>query len=304
MIPKRDKDTDIASEVAQGQLFRKRLLAMAEDAASRFMNGEDLNDVIANIAGKEHLNRIQIQRLVEEANTLAYNKRYDQVRREKDRRISFEIAELSKVIDRMGLEAPVEEDNPNWVTGKEGAGEMNKAAGIEPSYLHNPNARLEQKREKMLEKQASFDKVERERQAKALEKSIQSTTFKIANSLVATERLYKTANAVFNTLLDDVQLSDDVIAGIQKKASEIAAVLVQNKKVRPTFTVSLEVAPQEKVASLVLGEHSLLHTERPGRKEDPKVTPTVDVSTYQQLIDLAKKIEAEQSRATSQPEGV
>lgn len=297
MIPKRHKDTDIASEVAQGRLFRQRLLKAAEEAASRFMDGEDLNDAVAAIAKREGFTRVQIQRLVEEANTLAYNKRYDQVRREKDRRITYEIAELSKVIDRMGLEAPVEEMNPNWVTGEEGGGEMNKAASAEPLQFHNPNANLDAKREKMLEKRASFDKVEKDKQLERLHRSLHSNIFKVANALVMTERLYKTAGTVFNTLLDDVTLPDAAVEGIQKQASEIANVLAQNKKVRQGFTVNLEVNPREKVANLVLGEHSLIGNSSSGRTQDPKVTPTADVATYQQLVDLAKKIEAEQSQA-------
>lgn len=299
-IPKRTKDTDVASEVAQGRAFRQQVIKLAEEAATRFMQGEPLNDILAAIANRDHLNRLQIQRLVEETNTVAYNKRYDLVRKDKDRRISFELAELSKVIERMGASAPPEIENPNWVTGEPGEGEMTKAAGVTTQVRHNANANIDAKRQFLMEKKASAAEQQTLAQWEQLQRSIQSGIFKVANSLVMTERTHKKGNALFNTMLDDASLSDDLVEGIRKKASEIAKTLVDTRHAHAGFMVSLEVKATEKVASLLLGEYSFLKTAGDSSKlAPPKMTPTSDISTYQQLVDLAKKLQAEQQVAHS-----
>jgi hypothetical protein len=296
-IAKRDKATDIAGEVARGKDLRQRIMTCADEAATRFMNGGNLNDIVADISKRESFNRLQIQRLIEESNTIAYSKRYDQVKKEKDRRFTFDLAELSRVIEKMGDQAPPAVDNPNWVTGKPGDGEMDKSASVEFSPLHNPNMRTKEAREKLLEKRAAFDKVEKSAEHHVLTREINSGIFKIASSLVRTEQVHRRGNQTFNTLLDDVSLRDDLVSGIQKKAAEITQSLIDTRRIHSGFTCSLEVNPAEKVANLLLGEHSLIKAAHDVSKvEAPKVAPTSDISDYQQLIELARKIQVQEQQ--------
>lgn len=300
MIPKREKTTDIASEVAQGALFRKRIVSLADEVSNRFVkNGDNLNDVIAEVAKRESFNQLQVQRLVEEANTIAYNKKYSEIKKERDRRISFELAELSKVLEIMGPDAPEKIDNPNWVSGKSGEGNINKEAStIETSYLYNLNSRIDDSRNRLLEKKASAERKQLEKEFKQLQTQIKSDVFKVANSLVMTERLHKVANETFNTMLSDIQLDDGLIEGIQKKACEISERLVSLGRAVPSFNVSLEVNPTEKVANVLLGEYSLIkQAEESIKAKEPKIAPTADVSQYQQLIELAKSIQQNQEQS-------
>jgi hypothetical protein len=296
-IPKRTKDTDIATEVAQGKALRQRIIKLADEAGERFMAGSNLNDVIAEIANRENFNRIQIQRLVEETNTVSFHKRYEKVRKDNDRRISFELADLNKIVDIMGATAPPEITNPNWVTGEAGEGKMDKAAHVMTAPLYNANTKTDDMRSRMMEKQASA--VEKERMAnwEKSQRAIGSCIFKIANSLVMTEKLYKKANAVFNSLIEDGQLDEGTIQDIQKKASEIKEGLINTRRAQPSFEVNLKVDHTEKTASLLLGEHSFLKTAEHTMVATPKVMPTSDVSTYQQLVDLANKLRVEQTNA-------
>lgn len=298
VIPKRTKDTNIANEVAQGKLLRQKIIKLADEASDRFMAGGNLNDILAEIANRENFNRLQIQRLVEESNTVAYNKQYDTLRKDNDRRITFELAELNKIVAAMGASAPPEVENPNLVRGEEGEGKLNKTASVEIKPLFNANANIDSRRSQLMEKKAAAEGQTKMAHWEKLQRSIRSNIFKIANSLVATEKLTKKANVVFNTLLDDITFDHDTIEGIQKKASEIAINLVDTRRANTKFAIDLQVNGTEKIASLVLGEHSFLKTAADlTTLTIPKVSPTVDVSSYQQLVALGKQLVAEQNEA-------
>lgn len=301
MIPIRDKKTDIAAEVAQGKSLQKKILALSNEAATQSISsGDDLNMVIASIAKREGFNRLQIQRLVEESNTVAYNKRYDKLRSSHDRRITFPIASLEGVVKKMGFSAPPEIKNPNLATGGAGEGEMAKAASvqIETSPIHTPHSKVRERHEKQLEKTAALQKQKDERNLTRLEKERNSTLFKIANSLVMSERQHKNGNELFNTMLSDVSLSDQNKNEIVKKASTIAEHMVKTKRSHPGFMVTLSQNSTDKVANHVLGEYSLVKQAEDSLKvKEVKVQPTVDIADYSQLIDLARKLESQQAVA-------
>jgi hypothetical protein len=298
LIPKRTKDTNIATEIAQGKLLRQRIIKLADEAGERFMAGDNLNDVIAEIANRESFNRIQMQRLVEETNTTAFNKRYEVVRKDNDRRISFELANLDRIIEIMGATAPPEVSNPNWVTGEAGEGKMDKAAGVTYPTLFNANTKVDDMRSRMMEKKASAQERTNLATLAKSQRIMDSCIFKIANSLVMTEKLYKKGNVVFNTLLEDSPLDTGMIEDIQKMASEITKGLINTRRAHPSFVTEFKVDHTEKTASLLLGEYSFLKTAAEHTMvAPPKVNPTSDVSTYQQLVDLANQLRMEQTHA-------
>lgn len=296
MIPIRDKRTDITGELAAGKKLHEKIKALANEVADRsIQSGEDLDTVIAEISKREGFNQIKIQRLVEEGNTVAYNKRYDKLRNSNDRRIDFPVASLAGVVKEMGADAPPDEVNPNISKGKSGDGSMDKAASIhiEPSYIHSPNAKLDERKQKYEQKLQALKERRTGQEKKADERAYNSAIFKVANSLVMTEKMYKTANEVFNTLLSDIELPKEAVEGIVKKAAEIGEQMVKTRKVVPGFMITLSENPTEKVASHLLGEYSLLkeaETHSP-KVRSIKVQPTMDVANYNQLINLAGELQ-------------
>lgn len=295
MIPNRTKDTDIASEVAQGKFLRKRIQQSAELVSSRFMEGEGLNEVIAEVAKRENFNQLQIQRLIEETNTIAFNKRYTALKAMNDRRISFELAELPKVLEHMGTDAPPVVENPNWVSGRGGEGEMTKSASFQ---LHSPNAKVDKMRKELQERKQAEAMKSLEKRASSLDKEIESSIFKIANTLVESEKRFKNSNVIYNSMLSDVTFNDSFSEGIAKKASEIATYLTETNRTSPDFVLSLTVNPTEKVASSVLGGYSLLkQAETEKSFAPPKISPMQDINDYKQLINLAKDLQKKQQES-------
>lgn len=303
MIPIRDKRTDISSEVAEGRKLQEKIKKLAEEVAKKSIDGNaDLDKVIAEISKREKFNRLQIQRLVEEGNTVTYNRKYEKLKTSNDRRLNYPIASLEGVLKEMGADAPEEIKNPNFARGGQGNGEMNKAASIEPSYIHNPNGRLAEREEKYKKKLETMKTRRTEQEKVAQEKEHQSTLYKIANSLVMSERQYKNANEIFNTMLSDVSLPQEDVDGIVKKASEISQQMVRTKRSHAGFMVTLEVNPTEKVANHLLGEYSLLKVaEETDKVKEIKIQPTSTVTDFKQLINLARKLEQQQESIINQP---
>lgn len=307
MIPIRDKKTDITSEVSRGEFLQKRVKTLSEEAANRSIDtGTELNVIIADIAKREGFNRLQIQRMVEESNTIAYNKRYDKLRNSHDRRITFPIASLDGVVKEMGFSAPPAIVNPNLPVGGEGEGEINKAASyqIERSPIHSPHSNLDKRRQKYLEKVAAQKQKEETRQYERMKKEYDRNLFKVAHSLAMTERKYGNANEVFNTLASDVSLSKENIDGIIKKASEVAEHMVKTNRSRPGFMVTLCHNPEEKVANQLLGEYSLLKqadTEDSPKVKEIKIQTTGDVADFNELVALAKALQNQQNQLAKQP---
>jgi hypothetical protein len=294
LIPKRTKDTDITNEITKGQEFRRRLLKLVEEVTNRFMDGESLSDAIADVAKREKYTQIQIQRLVEESNTIAYNKKYATVKGGKDRRLTYEIASLEDVLNTMGSDAPPKVDNPNFVTGKVGEGEIKKEASTR--MIHNPYSNLEAGRQRMMEKRAAQESFAKEKEQKRLAITMKSDIFKLANCLVRTEQMNKNANTIYNTILSDIDLHDDVKELIEKRSYDISTQLTETGRARSGFVVSLKEDCMQKIASNVLGEQSLLN-QKSNKKETPKVSPVGGISDYEQLLSLAKKIQQQQEQS-------
>jgi hypothetical protein len=296
VIPIRDKKTDISSEVAEGRKLHEKIKKLADEVAKKSIEGNvDLDKVIAEISKREKFNRIQIQRLVEEGNTVTYNKRYEKVKHSNDRRLSYPIASLDGVLAEMGESAPEEIKNPNLATGKQGSGEMKKVAStIEHSPIHTPNSRLSEREEKYKQKLAAMEEKRMEQEKLAYEKEHKSTIFKIANSLVMSERQYKNGNEIFNTMLSDVAIPQEDVDGIKKVAMDISEQLVRTRRSHQGFMVTLEENPTEKVANHLLGEYSLLKVaEETEKVKEIKVQPTTAITDFQQLVNLARKLEKE-----------
>ena len=299
-IPIRNKRTDISSEVARGRELEKKIKTLAHDISTESIeDGVDLDILIARVAEREGFNRLKIQRLVEESNTVAYNMRYDKLRSSHDRRITFPLASLKGVVDAMGDKAPPVEDNPNLAKGEKGTGNMAKAASlsIEPSPIHTPFSRAKENYEAYQEKVASQQDKQKQKELAQLERERKSTLFKIANCLVMSERRYKNANELYNTLLDDVPLSQEDMNDLKKTASDLASTLSKRPHHLRQFMVTLEENPTEKVANRILGTHSLLkEAEDQLKTKKINVQPTVDVTDFSDLINLARKLEAQQKQ--------
>ncbi len=295
MIPKRDKNSDIARDIAAGRELKEKIVNLAQEAASHFMKGESLNEAIADIAGREGFNRIQIQRLIEETNTVAYNKKYETVKKETDRRLSFELAELRKVLDIMGSSAPPEIDNPNEVKGRPGEGEILKEAST-TSSLHRPHRNTEEIKEKQMAKVAHAKQKQLESETNQIVKNYQSHIFKIANSIVMSHKMYKNASDILSAVSDEVTLPNEVLEDIEKKAQEITEYMIENKRIHPNFSIVFEKG-QSKQASYFLGEYSLINpSSETSKYQIPKIASTQHVSTFEQLLKIAKLINEDQEK--------
>jgi hypothetical protein len=296
MIPIRNKQTDISSDVAEGRKLHEKIKKLADEVAKKSIDGNiDLDKVIAEVSKREKFNQLQIQRLVEEGNTVTYNKRYEKVKHSNDRRLSYPIASLEGVLAEMGADAPEEIKNPNFATGKQGSGDMKKvASSIESLPIHNPNGRLSEREEKYKKKLAAMKERRTEQEKVASEREHKSDLFKIANSLVMSERQYKNGNEIFNTMLSDVNIPQEDVDGIKKIARDISEQLVRTRRSHNGFMVTLEENPTEKVANHLLGEYSLLKVaEDTGKVKEIKIQPTTAITDFQQLISLARKLEKE-----------
>ena len=286
MIPKRDKNTDISKDIAAGKELKEKIVNLAQEATRKFMGGANLNVTVADISDREGFNRLQIQRLIEETNTIAYNKKYETVKKANDRRISFELAELRKVLDQMGSSAPGEIDNPNQIKGRPGDGEIKKEASF--AQLHRPHQNTELLKEKMMAKTASHNEKYKEKENGRLVREYSSDIFKIANSIVMSHRLYKNAGHIVDALANDMTLPIEVIEDIEKKANDIASKLIETKKVVPSFRLNFK---REKTASYFLGDYSLLkEASFTNKLSMPKIASTQSASTYEDLIKLAKNV--------------
>lgn len=295
-IPMRDKKTNIRSDISRGKLLQKKIKTLANEVAEKSIDSEKtLNQIIAEVSQKESFNRLQIQRLVEESNTVAYNKRYDKLKNVNDRRIEFPIASLDGVVEEMGADAPEEMVNPNFSTGASGSGSMDKAAAIESTPIHTPNSKVSDRHKQYQDRLNRQHEKQMKKEAAAREKEYESGLFKIANSLVMSERQYKNANKIFNTMLDDIPLPEEAVRGIMKKASDISAALIERGRCHKGFVVPLEQNHVEKAANHLLGEFSLLkEAENTPKVEAVKVQPTADIGDFEQLINLARKLEKQQ----------
>lgn len=263
-IPKRTKDTDITQEVIRGKSFKKKVLDLGKTIGQAFVNessGKSLSQRIAAAAVNERFNRIQIQSLIEETNTQAYLAKYGQLREFKERDVRFELAELGKVIDEMGDAAPPEVVNLNRVEGKEGEGEMKKVASFQP-VEPELSTRIGEAFTKVASYQPESRMTASERKRLTIDK--QSALFKIAQSLVLTERVHQNANEVFNTLIKEAAFEEEDIDGITKMASDISISLHNRGKLVKARMVNLKVNPSEKVASHLLGRFSLIDKQASG----------------------------------------
>lgn len=286
MIPKRTKDTDISRDIAAGKELKEKISALATEAANKFLKGENLNVAVADIADREGFNRLQIQRLIEETNTISYNKKYETVKKANDRRISFELADLRKVLDQMGSSAPSEIDNPNEVKGRPGDGEIKKEASY--ASLHRPHKNVDVLRERAISKTASVQANVVQKESARIAKEYASDIFKIANSLVMSQRLYKNASEVLDSITSDVELASEVVEDIEKKATEIAELMVSTNRLHSSFQLNLS---RNKTAEFFLGDHSLLKVGSATNKINaPKVASTQGVSSYDELLKVAKRI--------------
>jgi len=302
-IPIRNRNTPISSEVQGGYEVERLVKKLAKEAAKLSIDSSiSLNEAIAQKA--KGLNSLKIQRIVEEGNTVMFQMLYDKKKYSHDRRIKFPLASLDGVLTAMGDEAPELEVNPNIATGKKGEGEMKKVASLEtsPNLLYRTTNKAKDRYEEYQEKIAKQEEKERLKKVAKAEKECDSLLFKIANSLVMTERRYKTANEVFNTLITDAELPDESVESLQKTASDVSETLSKRNYHASNFMVRLEHNPMNKVATRILGEHSLLKEAEDQLKTKPvQVQPTMDVADYNQLVNLARQLKAQQSFIANQP---
>lgn len=292
-IPKRSKDTDISQSVIRGKVFKKFVDQTAKEVARRYTEGTDgklLNELIAEVAKAESLNRIKIQALIEETNTQTYLRLYEKKRNQSNRDVRFPLASLANVIETMGDDAPPEVTNPNRVSGGQGGGEMVKkasAAAYSALFLDNDRARQKIKERADREKAQLLSK-----EARETENGVKDGIFKVAHALVRTEQMNGNANLVFNTMLDEANLSDETIAGIIKQAASISETLHQKGKLLEKHMVNLKVDGNEKVASHILGAYSLNEQGgEGGRVRSLPVSGFQGIDSFDDMVKVAKTIE-------------
>lgn len=292
-IPKRTKDTDISQSVIRGKAFKKFVEQTAKEVARRYVDGNEgklLNELIAEVAKAESLNRIKIQAIVEETNTQAYLRFYEKKRNQSNRDVRFPLASLANVIEAMGDDAPPEVVNPNVVKGGEGNGQLDKKASAAPRtglYLDMEKARGR------IQKRADAESAARlAKEARQSEIEVNEGIFKVAHALVRTEQMHGNANLVFNTMLDEANLSDGAIEGIIKKASSISETLHQKGKLLEKHMVNLKVDGNEKVASHILGAYSLNQQDgEGGRVRTLPVSGFQGIDSFDDMVKVAKTIE-------------
>lgn len=292
MIPKRTKDTDISTEVLRGKHFKKLVDRACKEIGVAYANdtsGKSLSQYIADVARKENLNRIQIQRFVEESNTQAYLAKYEKLRDLKVRDVTFPLATLKEVLELLGADAPPEIDNPNVVTGMEGTGEMKKEASA--SVKHAFNDGVATGRRLLQERQAKEARLEKEASLKSLGRSRSEAIFKIAHSLVRTQQLHQNGNVAFNSMLDKVALSDDSVSSIIEKASSISQLLHKKGMLYEKHMLDLKVNEQEKVASPLLGQYTLIDTARTPFVKKIPFSGHQSVETFDDLLKVATRLE-------------
>lgn len=285
----------------RGRIFRDRLFKLADEVARRHASGrESLPTVIADIAKREGFDQIKIQRLVEEGNTRAYLARYEQVRNLDDRRFSFIPAELETVLLEMGDAAPPKIDNPNWVVYNTQGGTMQKTASTHQSQpslhakLHRPFDDNEALAQKLASQQSEADRMEKTAKYKVAQRESEALMHKVASACVQTQRMNKTGGQLFNTIVDQAGLDMDVAEGISKRANAIQEELKRRGAIYPSHMVDFKVEATEKVASLMLGNLSLMSKQAATELvEKPKVAPSAHASDYDQLLALAKNLQAQ-----------
>lgn len=301
MIPKRTKDTDISADVMRGRIFRDRLFKLADEVARRHASGrESLPTVIADISKREGFDQIKIQRLVEEGNTRAYLARYEQVRNLDDRRFSFIPAEIETVLLEMGDAAPPKIDNPNWVVHTSQGGTMQKTASThesEPSMIgkvHRPLGNTDHLAEKIAQEKAAATQMEKTAAYKHAQREVETLIHKVASACVQTQRMHKSGSQLFNTIVDQAGLDMDIAQGISKRANTIQEELKRRGAIYPSYMVDFKVEATEKVASLMLGNLSLMSKQAATELvEKPKVAPSSHAADYDQLLALAKNLQAQ-----------
>lgn len=282
-IPLRDVNVDISSEVARGKKFEEFLRKKSQEIADSIGDGEGLNEAIAQLAKERGLNRLHIQRFVEEVNTLSFNVRYKNVSNERDRRVVFELADLDKIIEYMGDDAPGEVVNPNFPNGfidpelgYQGS-EFSKVASFEPTRSKGTDLIQDEiYRRESLMKRANHE--------------YKNKLSKIGSTLINTELRHRNANEVFNTLVSDAGLNKKATKDIMESVDGGISLLKKANRLPEDFELNLFFNPMEKKAHNIFGKHSLLPNNDTTVYDIPKVAHTDDISDYHDLKKVAHSL--------------
>ena len=283
-IPKRNTMTSIEEELTAGRRLQSLIQNEAKRIATEVGSDDRLNEEVARSAKAHNFNRLMIQRLVEEVNTLSFNVRYDEKKTDRDRRVTFELAELDKVLNYMGEDAPGEVINPNFPNGfiepqeEEVVGLFGKVASVDTNLFsagrrtHDHSVHEKEDAKRMI--RLAYDKY-----TKGIDK--------VANVIVQSGLFHKNANELFNTLISDVGLNKKATNDIIKSSYDKLAFHKQAKHVPLSFSMELEVNEMEKKADSLFGGHSLLEKTASTAYEKPVVRYTEDVKDYDDLVKLA-----------------
>lgn len=291
MIPIRDKNTDIASEVARGVRVGEQIQRFAKEIAEKHAHDDTLNEGIANVARAENYNRTKIQRLIEETNTLAFNVLYDGMRKSNDRRVVFEVAEMKKILEYMGDDKPEPEPNPNfnYQDFTSSQTDLAKTASFRTNDTFERTASAVG--------QYQYNAVEAAEKTAQLRRSIMevnSGVEKMAMTLLNNDVVNHNGNEIFNTVVAQVGLDEDATNRIMDTFEKFATAAKNGGRIPPDFNVNLELDGIHKRAANVMGGYSLLKTASEDANqpfEAPIVHPLGEINDYQNIIDLAKKIQ-------------
>lgn len=291
MIPLRAKDTDISSDVQAGKEFEKLLLSTAEAIVEQVgMEYNGLSEAVAERAKDLNFTRLQIQRLLEEVNTLSFNHRYKKMMHSRDRRVEFALADLGAILSHMGDAAPPELENPNFPGGfirpsaNDGYQPLSKVASEE-----SPFANL------TMEKLASFsrhditnhERHELEKKAKRLNMAYLDGITKIANAIVWSDFYKGTGSDVYDVFLDSAGNLDKIASDLDKTVSDVTNLLIRQDYLQNDFSVNLERNGFHKKANNLFGSSSLLGG---AATEKVNLHPVDDVTNHDDLLKVAKTV--------------
>ena len=299
IIPQRTKESDISSEVARGKHFEQFVKENALDIAERVGTEDSLNEEIARLAKKESLNRIQIQRLVEETNTQSFITRYKAVSDNRDRRVVYELADTKKILEYMGDDAPPAVTNPNFPNGfiesrPDEPISLNKVASEQIDFSKPlPTAEDLRYKEYLLQKEA-----------KENSRLYKTCVNRIGNTLIHNERINKNANVILNTIIADAGLNKKATSDIIESANRGVNFLKEASRLPASFTLELSVDPIEKEASSLFGEYSLLEKTASDSYQTPKVTAGDYASTYEDILKIAKDLQSSLKKINQYTEGI
>jgi hypothetical protein len=279
--------------------FRNELPRWGEECANEFINRNiSLNESVVKIAEQNSLNEYQVRRLIQEANTITYNKLYDNTKGSDVRRPKFEIARYDQIRERLKF------PEPNTIVEKcasdQSNNHMEKVAalkmetGLTGQWSYKMGSLATEGFNEEANKRTLLMKKIAQKGAELMQKEASSTEefFKrvkiIGEALIKCAQLEGNENEVFNELCKDASLSFGHQAPLVAYVDGVLELRKEGGVVPNNFSVDFTI--NKKAEGLSLGEYSLSKTA--ARKPNiPSMTAEdVLIQNYQDLINQANAL--------------